>query len=103
MDKGRNSVWADFGPRPGAVNQAQWPKRPDGPRRSTRSVHAQRAITALGTGAAARLLALGTAMMWGAVMVESTSRAGPPRRVRWPVAELTGVMQRHGGEEGAST
>jgi hypothetical protein len=37
----------------------------------------------------------------GAVIVESTSGAGPPRRARWLAAKLTGVTQRCGGGEGA--
>jgi hypothetical protein len=76
MNRGRNSAWADFGPRPGAVTRAQWPKRPDGPSQPTR-------------------------MRWGAVTMESTSGAGPPRWVRWPAAELTGVTRRLGSREEA--
>jgi hypothetical protein len=102
MNKGRNSVWANSGPRPGAMTQAQQPKRPDGPSQPTRGVHTQRAVVALGTGAVAQLPALVEVMRWGAVMVESTSGAGPPCRARWPAVELTGVTRQRGGREEAS-
>jgi hypothetical protein len=36
MNKGTNSAPADFGPRPEATTQAQWPKRPDGPSQPAR-------------------------------------------------------------------
>jgi hypothetical protein len=50
----------------------------------------------------AQLLALITAMRWGAVTVERNSETGPPCRARWPMTELTGAMRRRGGGEGAS-
>jgi hypothetical protein len=84
------------------MNWPQWPKRPDGPSRSARGVHAQRAVIALGTSAVARLSAPGTPMRWGAVIVESTSEAGPPCRARSSMVELTRVTRWRGGGEGAS-
>jgi hypothetical protein len=45
--------WPLFGPRPSTTGLAQWPKRPDGPSRSAHGAPAQRAVTMLGTGAAA--------------------------------------------------
>jgi hypothetical protein len=53
----------------------------------------QHVVTALATVMEARLPALGTVMRWGAVMVESTSGAGPLRRARWLAVELTGATR----------
>jgi hypothetical protein len=102
MNKGKNSARPNFDPRHGAATVAQQLRRPDGPSQPTRGTHAQRAVTVLRTGAVARLLALVTAMRWGAVTVESTSWVGPHRRARWSAVELTGVTRRRGGGEGAS-
>jgi hypothetical protein len=83
MNKGKNSARADFGPRPRAVTQAQRPKQPNGPCQSARDANTQRAVTALETGAVARLPTVPT---WvGGVGSYNSKRA----RMRWGQEYLT--------------
>jgi hypothetical protein len=97
MDKSRNNVRADLGPRLEAANRNQWPKRVDGPSRPTRDAHAQCVVTVLGTGTVARLLVPGTTTRWGVVAVESTGGLRTPHWARWSAVELTGATRRCGG------